>query len=143
MMPAELQMPARIVVRAPNWLGDAVMALPAMAAVRRAFPASKLAVAAPASVSPIFEERTSFSPDEIIVLRGAVRESAAIRAGGFDAALLLPNSFGSAWQMRQAGVPERWGYGANLRGWMLTRSVARPKGKQHQSRYYLDLVRGL
>ena len=119
------------------------MALPAMAAVRRAFPASKLAVAAPASVSPIFEESTSFNPDEIIVLRGSVLESAAIRAGGFDAALLLPNSFGSAWQTRQAGVPERWGYSGNLRGWMLTRSVARPKGKQHQSRYYLDLVRGL
>ena len=50
---------ARVLVRAPNWLGDAVMALPALAAVRRTFPRSTIAVAAPASVAPMFEETIS------------------------------------------------------------------------------------
>lgn len=67
-----------------------------------------------------------------------------LAAAGFDAALLLPNSFRAAWTARRAGIPERWGYAANLRGWLLTRAIRRPARRHvHQSEYYAELVRGL
>jgi heptosyltransferase II len=132
----------RLLIRAPNWLGDAVMALPAMAAVRAAFPQARIAIAAIPSVAPLFEEQTAAAPDEIVLVTRS-SETALLASGGFDAALLLPNSFRAAWTARRAGIPERWGYRGNLRGWLLSRGVARPAGRVHQSVYYVDLVRGL
>ena len=143
--------PSRLVVRAPNWLGDAVMALPALGAIRAAFPDARIAIAAATSVAPLFEEDTAAAQDELIALgaanahgKTAESSSGALTEGKFDAALLLPNSFRAAWTVRRAGIPERWGYAANLRGWLLTRAVARPKARHlHQSEYYRELVRGL
>ncbi len=132
----------RLVVRAPNWLGDAVMALPAIGAVRAAFPDARLTIAAAPSLAPLFEEDTGAGQNDIIALTAGT-EAAALGAGQFDAALLLPNSFRTAWAARQAGIAERWGYRGNLRGWLLTRAVPRPSGPLHQSAYYADLVRGL
>jgi heptosyltransferase II len=132
----------RLLIRAPNWLGDAVMALPAVAAVRAAFPQARIAIAAIPSVAPLFEEQTAAAPDEIVLVTRS-SETALLASGGFDAALLLPNSFRAAWTARRAGIPERWGYRGNLRGWLLSRGVARPAGRVHQSVYYADLVRGL
>jgi heptosyltransferase-2 len=134
--------PARLVIRAPNWLGDAVMALPALDAVRRALPESFIAVAATPSVAPIFEEDTIARPDAVVALDKR-REAAALRAGTFDAILLLPNSFRSAWVGRQAAIPERWGYSANLRSALLTKRVSRPRTVVHQCVYYFDLIRAL
>jgi heptosyltransferase-2 len=134
---------SRIVVRTPNWLGDAVLALPAMAAVRRAFGDASLAIAAPASIAPMFEEETSARQDAIVTLKDK-GDVASLRGGRFEAILLLPNSFRSAWIARQAAIPERWGYAHALRGPLLTRAVARPRaGKIHQSEYYKVLVREL
>ena len=135
--------PSRLVIRAPNWLGDAVMALPALAAVRAALPESQIAIAAIAGVAPMFEEETPAVPDEVLTIRDRGREMELLAAGKFDAALLLTNSFRSAWTARRAGIPERWGFGGNLRGGLLTRAVARPRNHVHQSAYYAALVRGL
>jgi heptosyltransferase II len=132
----------RLLVRAPNWLGDAVMALPALAAVRRAFEGRTIVLAALPSVAPLFDERTAAAPDDILSIDRA-REGAQVKAARADAVLLLPNSFGSAWLASRSGAPERWGYKAGGRGWMLTRGVTRPRGRVHQVQYYLDLVRGL
>lgn len=134
---------ARLVIRAPNWLGDAVMAIPALAAVRAAYPGTRIALAAAASVAPVFEEITPSAPDEVISLASRLDEQAVLAARDFGAALLLPNSFRAAWTARRAGIPERWGYAANLRGRLLTRAVQRPKGRLHQSGYYTELVRAL
>jgi heptosyltransferase-2 len=136
--------PSRLLIRAPNWLGDAVMAVPAMAAVRAAFPDTHLVVATIASVAPLFEEDTPAAPDEVIAIANRKEESAALARGEFDAALLLPNSFGAAWTVRRAGIPDRWGYSASLRGWLLTRAIERPSAPHvHQAAYYRELVRGL
>lgn len=132
----------RVLVRAPNWLGDAVMALPAMAAVRRTFPRSTLAIAALPSIAPLFEEVTSAAPDEVLTVQRR-SETATLRSGRFDLAILLPNSFRSAWTARRAGIPHRWGAATSGRSVLLTRRVRPLKGKVHQSAQYLALVEGL
>jgi heptosyltransferase-2 len=137
---------ARLVLRAPNWLGDAVLAIPAMSAIRAAYAGSHLVVAAPASVAAIFREVTPVSPDAVLELpAGKPAAVAALAAGRFDACVLFPNSFRTAWQSRRAGIPGRWGFGDAARRWLLTRSVQKPRGneKAHQSEYYRLLVRGL
>jgi heptosyltransferase-2 len=137
--------PARIVLRAPNWLGDAVLALPAMAAIRRAFPDAELTVAAPASLAPLYREGTTVHPDRVLDLPDTQRAAiAALTAGNFDLGILFPNSFRSAWQLRRAGVPARWGYATAGRGLLLTRTsrpekVAQPR---HHADYFRSLVRG-
>jgi len=136
----------RIVIRPPNWLGDAVMALPAMAALRRHFAGSHLTIASVPSVAAIFREETDVSPDRIIDLPRGTRAIVALLEGeGFDVGVLFPNSFRSAWQLWRAGIPERWGYARSGRGLLLTRrSQRRPRGAgRHQSEYYRDLVGGL
>jgi heptosyltransferase-2 len=132
----------RLVIRAPNWLGDAVMALPAMAAVRQAHPESFIAVAAISAVAPLFFEKTSAAPDAVIAVERD-REPETLSAGGFDVALLLPNSFRSAWSARRAGIRQRWGYASGFRSPLLTRAVRRTRERVHQSTYYNNLVRGL
>jgi heptosyltransferase-2 len=138
--------PGRVVVRPPNWLGDAVLALPAMAAVREAFAGAHLAVAAPPVVAALFAEHTDARPDQIIALPSRTRDAVArLRAGRFEVGILLPNSFRSAWMFRRAGIPERWGYSTAGRGWVLTRRVRTPgrRDDPHQAEYYRVLVRGL
>jgi len=136
----------RLVILAPNWLGDAVMALPAIADVRRASLGASIAVAARGAIAPLF----SLVPgiDETIVLRrpatvgrvGGWRSIGAELAGrDFDTALLLPNSMHAALVAARAGIAERWGYRSGWRGRLLTRAVRRP-GKLHQAAYYQHLV---
>jgi heptosyltransferase-2 len=131
------------VIRAPNWLGDAVMALPAMAAVRTAYAKDFLAVAAIPSIAPLFREDTIARPDEVIAIEDPRREIDMLRSGRFDEIVLMPNSFRSAWHARRAGIRERSGFRRNVRSRLLTRAVYRPRGRVHQSAYYLHLVRGL
>jgi hypothetical protein len=142
--------PSRIVVLAPNWLGDAVMALPALADLRRRFPAAHLAVAARASVAPMFELAHGLDAGLTLRWKGRVldraglrADTAALRDAGFDAAVLLPNSMASAWLVRGAGVPERWGYAADWRSPLLTRAVPKPRGSRHQAQYYQHLTQAL
>ncbi len=135
-------MAERIVVMTPNWLGDAVMALPAIAAVRRHRPEAALVVAARAATAALF--RMVPGVDDVLGLEGgAAGEARALRGARADIAILLPNSFRSAWVVRRAGIPERWGYAADLRRFALTRAVARPRGRRHQVDYYNSLVSSL
>ena len=125
-----------VVVLAPNWLGDAVMALPAIADVRRHFSASRLVVAARASVSSLFTLVPGI--DSIVSA-----EVSSIRGTGASMAVLFPNSFASAWLVKRSRVSERWGYSADLRRLILTRAIRRPGTPMHQSEYYQHLVRAL
>ena len=132
----------RLVVRAPNWLGDAVMALPAIAAVRAHYPDASLSIAALPSVLPLFLEHAAARPDDVLSV-DREREMEQLRGLSADAVLLLPNSFGSAWIAKRAGVAERWGYAGSARRLLLTRTVRRPRGVVHQVQYYCELVRAL
>ena len=136
--------PRRVVIRAPNWLGDAVLALPAMAALRDHFADASLTVAAPAGVAALLREGTGVRPDAVLVLPASPREGVrALREGKFDLGVLFPNSFRSAWTLRRAGVPERWGIARSFRGFLLTRRSRVSREGEHHADYYRALVRGL
>jgi heptosyltransferase-2 len=139
---------SRVVILSPNWLGDAAMALPAIADLRQHFSGATLAVAARGGLAPLFQSVPGL--DAVVSLQGPSKargrghpEARLLRAQQFDLAILLPNSFYSAWIARRAGISERWGYRSDLRGVLLTRSVRRPRGKMHQGAYYQHLVREL
>ena len=145
-MTAPPEYPRRVVVRSPNWLGDAVLALPAMAAIRAHFADAHLTIAAPASIASLFRETTAAAPDAVLELGEKDRDvRAALRAGQFNLCVLFPNSFRSAWQARRSGIRERWGYATSARRWLLTLASKPPKrsGVSHQMDYYSDLVSGL
>jgi len=145
-VPAPSSTFGRVLLRAPNWLGDAVLAIPAMAAVRRLFPGGHLTIAAQPSVAGIFREETPITPDDVLELSGSSRDVVRAIAGGrFDLGILFPNSFRSAWQLRRAGVPARWGYATSGRGFLLTKRAPPPRAADapHQSDYYRQLVAGL
>jgi heptosyltransferase-2 len=141
----------RILVRATNWVGDAVMSLPALRAVRERFPEAYIALAARPSVAGLYAREGCI--DELLpypAARGITRlgekfEAARrIRAGRFDCALLLPNSFEAAAVVRLAGIGERIGYRRDGRGPLLSRAIPVPeKGgiPRHESYYYLELLR--
>lgn len=146
MSSARMPPPGRVLVRAPNWLGDAVLALPSMSAIRRHFPGAHLAVAGPAPVAALFREQTAVYPDQVIeVPMGGRAAASVLRDGRFDLGVLLPNSFESAWVLRRAGVPERWGYATAGRHLLLTRRSRRPRREalRHHADYFRELVRGL
>jgi heptosyltransferase-2 len=142
--------PPRLLVLSPNWLGDAIMALPAIGDLRRAWPKTRLVVGARGSVAPVFDLAPDV--DEVLTLewKGTRGNRPAFRAdvrrvseARCDAALLLPNSFASAWLVHRAGVPHRWGYARDLRSWLLTERVRTPSGSRHQGAYYQHLVHAL
>jgi heptosyltransferase-2 len=140
----------RLLVVSPNWLGDAVMALPAVGDLRRAFPGARVIVAARQTISGLFT--MSPSVDDVVVMnwsgrvwarRQRLADIKALRALRADVAVLLPNSFASAWLVRRAGIPERWGYGTDMRRRLLSRAIPRPAIRVHQAQYYRRLVMGL
>jgi heptosyltransferase-2 len=138
---------SRVVVRATNWLGDAIMSLPAIRAIRGAFPAAHLAVMVRPWVADLYARERSI--DQIVPYSAktfAERRAFArsLRAARYDAAILLPNSFDSALTMWMAGIPERIGYNRDARRMLLTRSIPVPEPgdiPRHERFYYLELLR--
>ena len=137
-------------VFSPNWLGDAVMALPAVSDIRRHAATRRVIVAARPGLAGLWTIVAGV--DDVVIIpraRGAARwrtlgeHAEAIRRTGADTAVLLPNSLQTALVARRAAIPERWGYRRSLRGWLLTRAVPRPRGLVHQTDYYRHLVAAL
>ena len=141
----------KILLRATNWIGDAVLSLPAIRAVRGRFPEAELCVLARPWVAAVYEGERAV--DRILILQGApgVRElRAKLRLAGelrrerFDLAIVLPNSFESALLLRLAGIPRRIGYARDGRSILLTQAVPTPETgsiSRHQRFYYLELLR--
>jgi len=132
----------KILVRATNWVGDAIIALPALRAVRSRFPEAEITILARSYVAAIYGNQQV--ADNMMVVddkRGLVSE---LRAQKFDVALLLQNAFEAAWLAWRAGIPERIGYARDGRGLLLTKSVPVPKPGEippHEQYYYLELLR--
>lgn len=139
-----------LLIVAPNWLGDAVMAMPAIADLRRHEMEARITVAARGAVAALF--RLVPGVDRLVTLPGnggvlAVRtwgqDATALSRDRFDCAVLFPNSFASAVMTRRAGVAERWGFATDGRSRLLTRAVPRPPSYGHQAEYYQALTLAL
>lgn len=139
----------RLVILSPNWLGDAVMALPAIADLRRAAPGVAITVAARPAIAPLFQLVPEID-DTIVVPKPAAlhdvggwsRMGAELAGRDFDTALLFPNSMHAALVVSRAGIPERWGYRTGWRSRLLTRAIPRASGL-HQVASYQQLVHAL
>lgn len=128
----------RRVVFAPNWIGDAVMSLPVLRAIRAAHPGDGLAVLARRGPAAIY--RAEGSADEVLERSSLPGEAARLRREAYDEAWLLPNSFRAALTVFLAGVPRRLGYDTDRRGPLLTRALPHPSPVGHQLRDYDDLL---
>ncbi len=128
----------RTLLVAPNWVGDVVMALPAVEALAAA--GRELVVLAKPGLRPLLALPPAVS--EIVERGPSDRETIArIRGAGCAEAVVLPNSFRSAWLPFRAGVPRRWGYRGNLRSPLLAPAVRRPRGrKRPQIEDYRELL---
>jgi len=135
----------KIIVRAPNWLGDAVLALPAIESLTRSQPEVKIWIAGREWLQDLFlplEFVYGFIPLPASSHPKDLWKAAnLLRKQTFDAGLLLTNSFASAFVFFLAGIPQRWGYARDGRGILLTKRVRSDrKSVSHQLEYYLALV---
>jgi heptosyltransferase-2 len=135
----------RIVVRSPNWVGDAVMSLPAVSALCRLFPNAEITVAAPPGTADIFIEATSVN--EVLVQRSGgtfavLTNARQWKRARFDLAVLFQNAFAASATALLAGVPFRVGYATDRRSAVLTSPLPLPawKDERHESFYYLNIV---
>jgi heptosyltransferase-2 len=141
-----------ILIRGTNWIGDAVMTLPAVAAIRSTFPRARITMLAKPWVADIF--RLCPDVDDIMIYErpgvhdgptGILRLAGELRKRAFDAAILLQNAIEAAIIAFLAGIPVRAGYNSDGRGLLLTHSVVRTKAirEVHQTDYYLEMVKAL
>lgn len=141
----------KILVRVPNWVGDAIMAIPALEGIRRARPEAEICILARPVVADLLESE----PFVDRILRydfrgihrgwlGRERLIRQLRGERFDVAVLLQNAFEAAWLAWRARIPECVGYARDGRGAFLTPAIRVPrKGgiPDHESHYYLELLR--
>ena len=133
--------PSRALLVMPTWIGDAVMATPTLRTLRALWPAAHVAALVRPAVGPILDAAPWID-------RFIPWPSGRLRGEAFDVAVLLPNSFRSAWLAWRAGIPKRVGYARDARGWMLTdRLAAARRGRPYVPisavDYYLELARHL
>lgn len=132
----------KIVVRGANWIGDAVMTIPALRALRSAYPDASISLFTRPWAEGVFRDADFI--DEVIPIRSkhVIIQARELRRNKFDLAVLFPNSFESAIAVGLAGIPKRLGYSTQHRSFLLTDRVIVPEWKNldHESRYYLNLI---
>ncbi len=142
----------RILVRGPNWLGDAVMCEPALRGLRRLFPNAALSLVVKPAVAELFHAHPDVN--DVVVYDARGRHSGLsgkwtlageLRRAGFDLAVLFQNAFEAALIAFLAGIPRRYGYATDGRSLLLSQPVAKPDSRTsiHQVRYYWELLRPL
>ena len=137
----------KIVVRGTNWVGDAIMTIPALRELRRIFPEAEIVLHTRSWAEGIFRDAEFF--DRIITIdktssrvKDVFNQAGILSEWKFDLAVLLPNSFESALTTKLARIPKRIGYNKDLRGLLLTDPLPVPewKEKRHEVFYYLNIV---
>ncbi len=143
---------ARILIRAANWVGDAVMTTPVVRAVRKNYPKAHITVLAKPWVIPVYENNPYL--DEIMVYDnggrhknglGVLRLSQDIKNRRFDLAILMQNAFEAALLAFLAKISERVGYNTDARTLLLNRSVRMNPAlkKKHLITYYIGILKGV
>ena len=139
--------PFRILLRASNWLGDSVISIPAVRAIKRGRPDAHLTILAPEKLAAVWrlapevDDVISLGKMSLLAVRRLLRRQAP-----FDAGIVFPNSLRSALELWLGGVPRRVGYAGRHRRWLLHQIVApveRPGPPPPQVEHYLDLARSL
>jgi len=138
----------RVVVRGTNWVGDSIMTIPALRALRRILPDASITLAVRPGAKGIFSE-VDFIDDVLVYDRrnafsvfGQIREW---KKREFDLAVLFQNAFEAALIPFLAGVPVRLGYATESRQAMLTHPLPLPdwRSTKHEVFYYLYLITAL
>jgi heptosyltransferase-2 len=135
---------SNILIRATNWVGDAVMCLPALRAIRERFPEAHITILARSWVADLYAQESFTNQILICDAKPWWTLALELRRHHFDCAILLQNAFEAAWVARLAGIPNRVGYSRDGRGFLLTRAVRVPKRGEiprHERFYYLELLR--
>jgi heptosyltransferase-2 len=137
-----------MVIRGSNWLGDAVMSVPAVRAIKRGRPDAHVTILTPAKLADFW--RTVAEVDAVIAIEPRETVFAVarkLRAGNFEAAIVLPNSLRTALEPWLAGVPRRIGFAGHRRAWLLNQIPRDKKSKnkgaaapRHQVHHYLQLA---
>jgi heptosyltransferase II len=137
----------RVVVRGVNWVGDAVMTIPALRELRRVLPQAHITLATRSWAQGLFAD-ADFLDDLLIYDRrprafsAVARQTREWQRRGFNLALLFQNAFEAALIAAAARVPARLGYATDGRRMLLTHAVPLPdwRGLRHEVFYYLNLV---
>jgi heptosyltransferase-2 len=140
----------KIMIRSTNWIGDAVMTTPALAAVRKFFPASEITLVANPIVAELFREHSDC--DRVLVFdkkgehkgpAGFWRFCRMLRRQKFDLAILFQNAIEAAFMAFFAGIPQRAGYATEGRGLLLTQAVVLGASEKtlHHTDYYLHMLK--
>jgi heptosyltransferase-2 len=142
----------KILIRAPNWVGDAVMAIPALETIRKTRADAEISLLARPAVADLLAGQPFI--DRVLPYEYRGRHAGVfgreklvgeLRKENFDVALLLQNAFEAAWLAWRADIPERIGYARDARSPFLTHAVRVPREGQrpnHESQYYLELLLG-
>lgn len=138
--------PFRIVIRASNWLGDAVMSVPAVRAIKRGRVDAHVTILTPAKLADFWKRVAEV--DDVLTFDASenVFAVAAKLRGKFDAAVIFPNSLRTGLEPWLAGIPRRVGYPGHYRRWLLDQPFVERKKKQpeppkHQVHHYLALAK--
>lgn len=138
-------MAERILVKGVNWLGDAVMTLPAIKGLRSLFPAARISVLTKDNLADLYRG-VSFVDETIPEgdrgLAGMMRLTRRIQEGAFDTAVVFPASFRSALLIYLGGVPERIGFAKEGRSPLLTKAMRRDPDllRRHRVEYFMRLL---
>ncbi len=137
----------KILVRGTNWVGDAVMTIPALRELRRVFPQANITLHTRSWAKGIFEDADFL--DEILTfekskskVKDAILQAQELKSHNFDLAILFPNSFESALVAKLAKIPRRFGYAKEGRSLLLTDKLEIPewKNRRHEVFYYIELI---
>jgi heptosyltransferase II len=140
----------KILIRGTNWIGDAVLTLPAVASIRATYPKAHIAILVKPWVADLY--KLFSDADEIIIYEnkfdnpaGVFRLAQILKEKKFDAAILLQNAIEAAIIAVAARIPLRAGYDSDARSLLLTHPVRRTEEikKVHQIDYYLEMVKAL
>lgn len=136
--------PKNIVVRMPNWLGDAVMASPVLQLLKQEFPDAKLTLYGTKASLALFEHDPFV--DDFLTLdkkKSGQLKIQDLKDRKFDCGVLLTNSFSSAWLFFRAKIATRLGFSKDMRALFLTHSLPYPKdkSKMHHIQLYQELLK--
>lgn len=138
----------KLIIRAPNWVGDGIMALPAIDNARDMTGANHITVMARSATAPLYKNHPDVScvisiDDKSSRVWGAKRAAALIKNKKYDIGLVLPPSFSSALIFKLGKVRGRIGFAGDKRSILLSRSIKAPSEKMHRVEKYLYLLEKL